>query len=89
MLKRTLIALSLLTAAPCLAQPGPPYGGFPMWERDPRFDPPARRPYPQVDPCIIRGECAGPPREEGEGYQLPPRIRRVPLPRRYRDWEED
>lgn len=86
MLKRSLLLLAL-TASPCLAQPGPPYGGPPMWDRryDNREYRPRPRPYPQVEPCIYRGECAGPP--QGEPYYgLPPR--RIDPPR-YRDLEED
>lgn len=78
----TLVVLGTIgLLTPSRAQYEGPYGGPPMWDR--RRDPddeqrrfPPRTPWgPQMEPCIMRGDCRGPRYEDDpdEGWRRPRR----------------
>lgn len=82
-MKKLIVLLALLGAAPANAQYGGGWGIYGPYGRPPRgaYDPPPRpRPYgPQMEPCIYYGDCRGPRYDDDDRpppmppFRLPPR----------------
>jgi hypothetical protein len=82
-MKKLIVLLALLTAAPANAQYGGGWGIYGPYGRPPRGaygpPPPPRRYGPQMEPCIYEGDCRGPRYDTGPSgpamppFRLPPR----------------